>query len=130
MLCFRFKEEQLIKRSIHERGDPKLYNSEAFKTKCEVYSESGSLVSKPDKHETIIFDEKGLVYAATFINCPLEGGAADNVKEVVVSQDGIAVKLPVHKIEKAPMSKRGRTNVCVRALFGPYNNINQMSMKF
>ena len=92
-----------------------------------MYSETGSLVSKADKHETIIFDEKGLVYAATFINCPLEEGA-DKVKEVVVSQDDNSVRLPVHKIEKAPMSKRGRTNVCVRALFGPYNNLNQMSM--
>ena len=119
----------MIRRSIRERGDPKLYNNEAFHTKCEVYSETRALVSKPDKHETIIFDEKGLVYAATFINCPVKEEEAVHVKEVVVSQENKSVKLPVHKIDKAPLSKRGRTNVCVRALFGPYNNIKQMSMK-
>ena len=51
-----------------------------------------------------------------------------NFVKVKISQNGKTVKLPVQKINKKQNeSSRGRTNICVRALFGPYNNVKQMS---
>ena len=52
---------------------------------------------------------------------------------MTLSSDGNSISLPVHSLSQSketneviPHQKQGAASVCVRALYGPYNNIRQM----
>lgn len=72
-LVVRHKKDKLVRLSPRELW-PKLYSDDAFQVSCEVWDEAGERVTS--NPEVIIFDERGELFASTFINCPLEPGSS------------------------------------------------------
>lgn len=124
----KYKEEKLVRKSIREFS-PKSYGADAFDVKCKVIFEDGSVGADWKSPEIVIFDERGELFAATYINCPI--GSDDIPKQVLLSSADNSIKIPV----KPGLGAAGNYNnkqvnnqtaVCVRALYGPYNNANQV----
>jgi len=130
----KYKKDKLVRSSMKIR-DPKLYSSDAFNISCQVLSKDGAVISRPEPHETLIFDEKGGQFAATFFNCPIQNISSQPDK-VILKQHDKELTVSVKSIEKSssersPLSDKKqepnqRTSVCVRALYGPYNNARQL----
>ena len=148
-LVVRHKKDKLVRLSPRELW-PKLYSKDAFQVSCDVRDEAGDQVTSSSSPEVIIFDERGEKFASTFINCPLEPGSSPSqVKrsegnlycihqsqcfpQVTLSSNGSSISLPVNSLSQSkdsneviPNRREGATCVCVRALYGPYNNMRQM----
>ena len=149
-LVVRHKKDKLVRLSPRELW-PKLYSKDAFQVSCDVRDEAGDQVISSSSPEVIIFDERGEQFASTFINCPLvPGSSPSQVKrsegnfllhynqsqyftQVTLRSNGSSITLPVNSLtqskdsnEVIPHRREGATCVCVRALYGPYNNMRQM----
>jgi len=128
----KYKKDKLVRSSVKIR-DPKTYTQDAFNISCQVLTKDGADISRTEPHETFIFDEKGSQFAATFFNCPIQNISSQPDK-VILKQHDKEVTVPVKSIEnksshRTPLSDKKqlqRTSVCVRALYGPYNNARQL----
>ena len=70
-----------MRKSIREFS-PKSYGADAFDVKCKVIFEDGSVGADWKSPEIVIFDERGELFAATYINCPV---GSDDIPTQVTS---------------------------------------------
>ena len=70
-----------MRKSIREFS-PKSYGADAFDVKCKVIFEDGSVGADWKSPEIVIFDERGELFAATYINCPI---GSDDIPTQVTS---------------------------------------------
>ena len=122
----KYKKELLVKKSVKDL-QPKTYGKEAFNVVCSI--EDGTSKAKELEYEAVIFEEGGKQFAATFINCFM-GDSSSVPTHVSLRENGKPVRIPVkHLIPKNPSRKSNKSSVCVRALFGPYDNVNQIGIQ-
>eukprot|EP00090_Calanus_glacialis_P003294 TRINITY_DN12434_c0_g1_i1.p1 TRINITY_DN12434_c0_g1~~TRINITY_DN12434_c0_g1_i1.p1 ORF type:complete len:450 (-),score=115.74 TRINITY_DN12434_c0_g1_i1:194-1543(-) len=121
----RHNKELLVKKSVRDL-QPKTYGKGAFDVVCSVEDDAGEAVDV--EYEAVIFEEGGERFAATFINCFLKN--SDIVPmHVRLSDKNKSVRIPVKSgvLYQADTGARSnKSSVCVRALFGPYDNVEQI----
>ena len=101
---------------------PKQYASGAFQLTCESEYDGGD--REVMDYEAVVFEEGGEQFAATFFLCyphqPL------TPTHVIISTGNSSTRLVAQKVQGED-SKEGKAAVCVRPLFGPYDNLGQMA---
>ena len=130
----KYKTEALVKKSARDMK-PKTFAAGTFPITCRLVwkeDEEGEVVEELAESEAVVLEEGGEQYVATFISCfpaTKEKGAP---MEVVLATPEREVRLPVEKtLESYPASKPARSHkaaVCVRPIFGPYDNIDQVNL--
>ena len=128
----KYKTEALVKKSARDMK-PKSFAAGTFPITCRlVWKEDEEVVEELAESEAVVLEEGGEQYVATFISCfptTKEKGAPT---EVVLATPEREVRLPVEKtLESYPASKPARSHkaaVCVRPIFGPYDNLNQVHL--
>ena len=128
----KYKTEALVKKSARDMK-PKTFAAGTFPITCRlVWKEDEEVVEELAESEAVVLEEGGEQYVATFISCfptTKEKGAP---MEVVLATPEREVRLPVEKtLESYPASKPARSHkaaVCVRPIFGPYDNLNQVHL--
>ena len=128
----KYKKEELVKKCARDMK-PKTFAAGTFPITCRLVwkqEEEGEVLEELAELEVVVLEEGGEQYVATFISCfpATEGKGAPN--EVVLATPEREVRLPVEKsLGSYPSTEPARSDkaaVCVRPIFGPYGNINQV----
>ena len=125
----RHKKDLLVKKSARDL-QPKTYGKGAFDVECRVAFDDDD-DSIEVEYEAVIFEEGGERFAATFINCFLPTESDKTPTYVFLTEKQNTVKVPVKRTtisSSAGKHSSDKTAVCVRSLFGPYDNLNQLGI--
>ena len=130
----KYKKEALVKKSARDMK-PKTFAAGTFPITCRLVwkEEEEEVLEEVADLEAVVLEEGGEQYVATFISCfpPTEGKGAPT--EVVLATQEREVRLQVERTLESyppPTTKPARSHkaaVCVRPIFGPYDNLNQVA---
>ena len=71
-----------MRKSVRDQT-PKTYGVDAFDVKCRITFEDGSSGDDSRSPDVVIFDEKGLEFAATYILCPISSENKNKIPKQV-----------------------------------------------